>query len=82
MNNTPIKKKMYSLLLLLYLLAVGNNSQNDIWSIIPAIMEKRIPSIKSFITFLKNKYARRAPKGSEIADIPVYKIAFFLLPVL
>ena len=44
--------------------------------------ETRAGSIRVRGTFIKNKYGRRAANGSEIADIPVYKIAFFLLPVL
>ena len=44
MKRTPIKKKIIKYLVLLYLLAVGSSSQKDIWSIMPAIRENRIPS--------------------------------------
>ncbi len=53
MKRTPIKKKIIKYLVLLYLLAVGSSSQKDIWSIMPAIRENSIPSIKSFIIFFK-----------------------------
>lgn len=49
----------------------GNNSVRDIWIIIPAIREKRMPKMVLFMYFAKNKYVIMAPNGSEIADTKV-----------
>ena len=66
---------------MLYFLELGNSSQNDIWSIIPAIRENNSPRMVVLINLLRNRYAKMAPIGSLKADIKVYNKAFFLLLV-
>ena len=53
----------------------------DICSIIPAVIDRMNPRIILFIILLKNKYAIKAPNGSDSPDISVYSSAFVLLLV-
>ena len=73
-----MKKKV---VFMLYFLELGNSSQNDIWSIIPAIRENNSPRMVLLINLLRIRYAKIAPIGSLKADIKVYNRAFFLLSV-
>lgn len=80
-NITPIRKQIIVFFFSLYFKAVGSNSIVDIYVIIPAIIANIAPMIVVFIIGFKKRNARIAPRGSDIPDISVRVIAFFLLLV-
>lgn len=71
MIKLPIIKKIVIKKYFLYFNAVGNSSYNDIWIIIPAIIEYNKPIIISFTNGVKKRKANIAPNGSDKAEIKV-----------
>ena len=77
----PITKKINVFFLFWYFKAVGSSSITAMLTIIPTTIARIFPMIMLLVTGPIIRYAMIAPNGSDIPDIRVNNMAFFLFLV-